>query len=145
MSIINVKNNLTKISLLIMVSILFTGCWSIAHTVGTEIASGKVTSFTGTYKLDSKKDITKTENDFIKTLINLDFHRNSNTELSFTKENSKGASYALSKVYTINVNAELVEDKITIIISQVGNYKYGTEKKTNETFEEIKKEYFNIK
>lgn len=117
------------------------GCLSIAHTIGTEAASGQIEHFSGVYELEMKETPEETESDFTQSLLALGFKRSANNILKFDKGSGKAANYGLSKYYSINVSAEIKEGKIVVSILQTGNYKYGTEEKTNETFESIKEKY----
>ena len=73
----------------------------------------------------------RVENDFFRASRNLKFEKNSGV----------AAGLGISKVYLTNLDAVIESDKLVINILQTGNYQYGTEEKTNETFNNIKTEY----
>lgn len=129
------KNTILTILFLIS-SLSLTNC-----SLATYGASGKSEQFTGKYELSLKETEEKSISDLRKVLISLGFKSSSNVDQKFTKQSGKAEGLGLNSFYSNLLTFKIENKKIIIEILQTGNYKYGTEEKTNETFEKIKTEY----
>ena len=127
---------LKTITLLFLILTFISSC-----STATYLAGGKQTQFSGRYELPLKENKEKTISDFRGALLTLGFKSSSNTTLKFEKNSGVAAGLGISKVYLTNLDAVIESDKLVINILQKVNYQYGTEEKTNETFNNIKTEY----
>jgi hypothetical protein len=129
------KNTISTILFLIS-SLSLTNC-----SLATYATSGKSEQFSGKYELSLKETEEKSIYDLRKVLSSLGFKSSSNVDQKFTKQSGKAEGFGLNSFYSNLLTFKIENRKIIIEILQTGNYKYGTEEKTNETFEKIKTEY----
>lgn len=129
--------NLFLLSLVLLLS----SC-SAAYLAGS-VVGGNVKSFNGVYELPLKENIENSTLKIKETLGELKYRSISNTSLVFEKESNMIEQYGISSYNTGSIQIHFKSDKMIVNISQTGNYNFGTEEKTNETFAEIKKLYLS--
>ena len=109
------------------------------------IAGGKTKTFKGSYELPIYNSIEASKTRLKSILIVDGWNKTSENEntITFGNSASKGSQIGLGKYKMSQLNLVFDSEKITISIMQIGNFKYGTEEATNETFEKIKEKYNN--
>lgn len=120
--------------------LLLSSCSSIGY-----IAGGKNTTYEGTYKLKIFDNIEKSKSKLKEVLFADGWNKVSETsgEILFQNSSSKGSEMGIGKINTSTIKATFSEEEILLVITQNGNYKFGTQKQTNKTFHSIKKQYNN--
>ncbi|MEM6719569.1 MAG: hypothetical protein AAF611_09655 [Bacteroidota bacterium] len=122
------------------------GCMALFITLNScgvgYLVGGKQTSYEGTYYLPIYQNIEASKSKLKSILFADGWNKVSEQDdtILFQNGSSKGAE--LGGKYSIsNLKSVFINDKVTLVITQTGNFKFGTEKKTNETFAEIKEQY----
>jgi len=112
------------------------GC-GVGYLVG-----GKQTSYEGTYSLPLYQNVEASKSKLKSILFADGWNKVSEQDNTILFENgsSKGAELG-GKYSRSTLKSVFTDEEITVIITQTGNFKFGTEKKTNETFVEIKEQY----
>ena len=107
------------------------------------IAGGKNTTYEGNYELPSKGSVEKSMSK-LKEVLYADGWNKSSEDLKvilFQNQSTKGSEIGIGKINYSTLRATFEETGVKIQLTQNGNYKFGTEKSTNETFATIKKQY----
>lgn len=107
------------------------------------IAGGKNTTFEGNYQLGSKGSVEKSISK-LKEVLYADGWNKSNEDLGtilFENASSKGSEIGIGKFNKSTILAKFSELGVSLQITQIGNFKFGTEESTNETFSKIKQQY----
>ena len=127
-----------QIFILALVSITLSSCAGVGY-----LAGGKQTRFAGKYTLPIHKSIEASKSKLKSILLAKGFNKVSEDETTILFQNSvsTGAQVGLGKFMTSHIGLVFDSEKITLSISQFGNFKYGTEKATNETFAKIREQY----
>jgi len=127
-----------KITLLSLIVLLFASCGGVGL-----IAGGKTTTFEGEYVLGSKGSIEKSKSKLI-SVLNADGWNKTKEDrniISFQNGSSIGSIGLIGKSNMSRITAVFTEEKVTLKITQIGNFKAGTEKEVNKLFMEIKEQY----
>lgn len=129
---------MSRIILLLFSVCLLSSCAGVGY-----VAGGKTTSFEGNYELSSKSSIEASKSKLKEVLFAEGWNKSSEskTEINFENGSSTASGVGFGKVQKVTMKALFLKDKVKLQIFQTGNYKFGTEKKTNETYEKIKKQY----
>lgn len=127
-----------KITVLVLITLFLSSCAGVGY-----IAGGKSTTFEGNYELSSKGSVEKSKSKLKEVLFADGWNKSSETDnvILFENGSSTGSGVAIGKVQKVTMKAEFSNEKVKLQITQYGNFKFGTEKATNETFEKIKKQY----
>lgn len=106
------------------------------------LVGGKQTSYEGTYSLPIYQNIEASKSKLKSILFNDGWNKVSEQDNAILFQNGSSKGAELGGKYNIStLKSVFTDDEITLVISQTGNFKFGTEKKTNETFAEIKEQY----
>ena len=127
-----------KITLLSLVILLFTSCGGVGL-----LAGGKTTTFEGEYVLESKGSIEKSKSKLKSVLFSDGWNKTKEegNNILFENGSSVGTIGLIGKSNMSRIVAVFTEEKVTLTITQIGNFKAGTEKEVNKLFMEIKEQY----
>ena len=107
------------------------------------IAGGKIKKTEDSLCIENNESIDSSKNKLKAILIEdgWDIIKEENKTIEFEKSSSFASNLALSKLRFSSIKIIFSNNVIEIQILQIGNYKYGTEKNINNTFNQIKELY----
>jgi hypothetical protein len=127
-----------KLTFLVLITYFLSSCAGVGF-----IAGGKVTTFQGNYELPIQNNLEESKSKLKEILFTDNWNKSSETEnvVTFQNVTSAGTTGLIGINQNATITATFVSESIKLKIYQVGNFKFGTEKSANKTFNEIKSQY----